>query len=62
MVDANEVLNTWQSAIAKTKAKFIALPAKLALELSGMDKPQDIEIKLRQVIDEALAELGANEK
>ena len=58
LVDANEVLNTWQSAIAKTKAKFIAMPAKLALELSGMDKPQDIEIKLRQVIDEALIELG----
>ena len=58
LVDAEDVLNTWRGAIAKTKAKFISLPAKLALELSGMDKPEDIKVKLTTVIDEALSELG----
>jgi hypothetical protein len=58
LVDAVEVLDTWKSAIAKTKAKFISIPAKLALELFGLDKPTDIQARLTQVIDEALAELG----
>jgi hypothetical protein len=58
LVDAEEVLNTWRNAIAKTKAKFVSIPAKLALELSGIDKPVDIQTRLAQVIDEALIELG----
>jgi hypothetical protein len=60
LVDAVEVLDAWKSAIAKTKAKFISIPAKLALELSGMDKPEDVQVRLTQVIDEALVELGRN--
>lgn len=59
LVDADEVLDAWKNAIAKTKAKFISIPAKLALELSGLDKPEDIQIRLSQVIEEALVELGA---
>lgn len=59
LVDADEVLDAWKNAIAKTKAKLIGIPAKLALELSGMDKPEDIQIRLSEVIDEALIELGA---
>jgi hypothetical protein len=58
LVDADEVLDTWKGAIAKAKAKFISIPAKLALELSGLDKPADIQLRLTQVIDEALVELG----
>ena len=58
LVDAEEVAGTWKNAIAKTKAKFISLPAKLALELSGLDKPSDIQARLTVVIDEALNELG----
>jgi hypothetical protein len=60
LVDAEEVLGTWKNAIANTKAKFINIPAKLALELSGMDKPEDIQTRLTQVIDEALVELGSS--
>lgn len=58
LVDAEEAMDAWKNAIAKTKAKLIGLPAKLALELSGMDKPEEIQAKLTQVIDEALVELG----
>jgi hypothetical protein len=48
----------WKSAIANVKAKLIGIPTKVALELSGMDKPEDIQARLSAVIDEALIELG----
>jgi hypothetical protein len=57
LVDAESVLETWQNAIALAKAKLLAIPTKLALELSGLDKPEEIQIRLNQVIDEALIEL-----
>ncbi|MEL6493552.1 MAG: hypothetical protein AAFQ41_00330 [Cyanobacteria bacterium J06623_7] len=60
LVDSEEVLEQWRGAIAKVKAKFISLPAKLALELSGLNKPEDIQARLTQVIDEALIELGTS--
>ncbi len=59
LVDAEEVLTAWKNAIANAKAKLINIPAKLALELSGLDKPEDIQARLAQVIDEALIELGS---
>lgn len=59
MVDAEEVLTAWQNAIANAKAKLINIPAKLAWELSGLDKPEDIRARLARVIDEALIELGS---
>lgn len=59
LVDAEEVLTAWQNAIANAKAKLINIPAKLAWELSGLDKPEDIQRRLAQVIDEALIELGS---
>ena len=58
-VDAEEVLTAWQNAIANAKAKLINIPAKLAWELSGLDKPEDIQARLAHVIDEALIELGS---
>lgn len=58
LVDAQEALDAWKSAIVKTKAKFVSIPAKLALELSGMNKPEDMQCRLMQVIDEALIELS----
>ena len=48
----------WKSAIANVKAKLIGIPTKVALELSGMDKPEYIQARLTKVIDEALVELG----
>lgn len=59
MVDAEEVLLAWQNLIASCKAKFLALPAKLALELSGLDNPEEIQSRLTSVIYEALTELSS---
>ncbi len=58
LVDAEETLVVWKNAIANAKAKFLAIPSKLALELSGASSPVEIEARLRRVIDEALEELG----
>lgn len=57
LVDADEVLVAWQNLIAGCKAKLLALPVKLALELSGLDNPEEIQGRLTSVIDEALKEL-----
>ena len=59
LVDAEEVLNAWKNAIANAKAKFINIPAKLAWELSGLDRPEAIQQRLTESIDEALIELGS---
>ena len=58
VVDAEGVVTAWQGAIANAKAKFLSIPAKMALELSGLDKPEMIQARLTEVIYEALTELG----
>lgn len=57
LVDADEVLLAWQNYIAATRAKFLALPAKLALELSGLESPAEIQERLTTAVDEGLREL-----
>ena len=57
LVDAREVADFWKNAIANTKAKFLSIPTKLALELSSLNEPEAIKVRLREVIDEALIEL-----
>ena len=57
LVDAEEVLSSWQNLIVGCKAKLLALPVKLALELSSLDSPEQISARLTIVIDEALKEL-----
>jgi hypothetical protein len=59
LVDASQAQAVWRDYVSKAKAKFISLPAKLALELSGL-KPEEIQARLTQVIDEALIELGSD--
>lgn len=58
LVDAEEAMAAWKNAIANVKAKLLAIPAKLALELSGISSPKKIMARLRQVIDSALKEFG----
>ena len=58
LVDAEEAMVAWIQAIANVKAKLLAIPAKLALELSGISSPPKIMARLREVIDEALREFG----
>ena len=58
LVDAEEVLNQWANFIQACKAKLIAVPSKLALELSGMDDPEVVQERLQEEIDTALTELS----
>lgn len=57
LVNAEEFAAALSDSVSKARAKFINLPAKLALELSGL-KPEEIERRLTIAIDEALLELG----
>ena len=58
LVSAEEVLNAWANLIQACKAKLIAVPSKLALELSGMDDPEAIQERLQEEIYTALTELS----
>ena len=58
LVDAEQVKQTWDSHNANCKAKLLSIPAKLALELSGIEEPELIQNRLTEVIDEALVELS----
>ncbi len=61
LVNAEEVEAVLSDYVSKARAKFINIPAKLALELSGLE-PQGIQARLTAVIDEALIELGSDEE
>lgn len=57
LVEASEVIEIWKNAIAACKSKFLAIPSRLALELSGMDNPEAIQGRITEVVEEALKEL-----
>ena len=61
LVDVEQVKQAWDNHNANCKAKLLSIPAKLALELSGIEEPELIQVRLTEVIDEALIELGASE-
>jgi len=61
LVAAEQVKQTWNNHNANCKAKLLSIPPKLALELSGIEKPEIIQNRLTEVIDEALIELSASE-
>ena len=61
LVDAEQVKQVWDNHNANCKAKLLSIPAKLALELSGIEEPELIQVRLTEIIDEALIELGASE-
>ena len=58
LVAAEQVKQTWDNHNANCKAKLLSIPAKLALELSGIEEPEVIQNRLTEVIDEALVELS----
>ncbi|MEO0835919.1 MAG: hypothetical protein AAFY16_08025, partial [Cyanobacteria bacterium J06642_3] len=53
-----EVEETWSNLITTCGTKFAQLPAKLALQLSGMEIPEEIQQLLTEHIYECLSELG----
>lgn len=57
LVNTEEANAVWGDHVSKARAKLLNIPAKMALELSGLE-PQGIQARLTIVIDEALIELG----
>lgn len=58
LVDTESVDLVLSDRVSKARAKFINIPAKMALELSGL-QPSAIQARLTTVIYEALIELGS---
>lgn len=61
LIDAEEVEHGWIDLITNCVSKFQTVPSKLALQLSGMDIPEEIQQLLSEVINENLAELADSE-
>lgn len=61
LVRSEDVQREWGDAIARAKSKFMALPDRLALELSQQTEPKLVRDRLQEVVIEALTEL-ANSK
>ena len=59
LVEADEVVNYYKDLVIRAKAKFLSLPDKLALELSGMSDQGEIQELLQLRIDECLSELSS---
>ena len=58
LIDAEQVEVIWTNLIANCRSKFSSLPTKLALQLSGIEVPEEIQEILAENINECLAELG----
>ena len=61
LVEADEVVNYYKDLVIRAKAKFLSLPDKLALELSGMSEQREIQELLQLRIDECLNELSSED-
>jgi hypothetical protein len=60
LVQAEVVQRQWSDAINRAKSKFMALPDRLALELSQQGDPAIVRARLQEVIVEALSELSSS--
>jgi phage terminase Nu1 subunit (DNA packaging protein) len=58
LVEADAVTLSWSAYISACKARLLGIPTRLALELSGITEPHDIQNILQESIDEALLELS----
>ena len=59
LIEVDEVVNHYKDLVIRAKAKFLSLPDKLALELSGMSEQGEIQELLQLRIDECLTELSS---
>ena len=59
LIALSEVLEDIESSNTKVKVKLEAIPSRLALELSGMSDPSEIEEFLSERIQEILEELSS---
>lgn len=58
LVAAAEIVSEWENFVMRCRAKLLAMPSRLALELSGIEDAAEIERLLRLAVDEALEELS----
>lgn len=59
LLDAQDVEAVWAKHVTTVRAKFLALPSRLAAEISGMDDPAKCQRLIQDAIYEALTELGS---
>lgn len=52
-----EVVSTWQTIITAARAKFLALPTKMAPILAPLTDPVDVQDKLTAAVHDSLSEL-----
>lgn len=58
VIDFEEALADFQTALLTTRAKFLALPARVSMQLAGISEPKKINQLLTDTIDECLAALS----
>jgi hypothetical protein len=58
VINFSEALEQFQTALLTTRARFLALPSRMALQLAGISEPKTIAAILTQAIDECLQELA----
>lgn len=54
----DQVQKTWSNYIMNSRSRLLAIPSKLALELSGMNDPNQIQDRIEKEVHEALKELS----
>jgi hypothetical protein len=54
------VILAWQGQVANARAKFLALPPKVASQVLGMESYVEVEHAIREIIYEALDELAGD--
>lgn len=52
-----EVISTWQGIITAARAKFLALPTKMAPILAPLTDPIDVQAKLTAAVNDSLSDL-----
>lgn len=58
LLPAENVLQEWQACISACRAKLLAIPSKLAFQISGLKEPSEVERFLKRTIGETLMELS----
>jgi hypothetical protein len=58
VINFTEALEQFQTALLTTRARFLALPSRMALQLAGTSEPKEVAAILTQAIDECLQELA----
>ena len=56
---SEHVLEYWAGMVAAVRAKFLALPSKIAVRVAAPGKVAEVEAQIRELIYEALSELAA---